>query len=140
MNSRARAYVQDPNWGSKDLSWLIALWQGDVHGAIEGLHEDLAGMIANKYNVLGFSILSTLAHLLFMTGQLYKIAQIARRVLQAEKTITIRMHQGPALVALGSVEYERNNLECAEEYLRRGVALCQQFDNAESFLNGLMGW
>jgi LuxR family maltose regulon positive regulatory protein len=139
LNSRARIYVQDPNRGNRGLSWLIALWQGDVYGAIARLEENLAAMLANKYNILGFSIVSTLAHLLSLTGQLYKTAQIAHRVLQTEKTTNIRMHQGPALVALGSVEYERNNLELAEDYLRKGVALCQQFDNTESFLGGLYG-
>ena len=139
LSSRANTHVQHLNRGDRGPSWLIALWQGDVCGAIKKLEENLSGMLANKYNILGFAIISTLTHLLSMTGQLHKMMRIAHRVLQAEKTVNIRMHHGPAYVALGIVAYEWNNLAQAEHYLQQGVALCQQFDSVEALLNGLYG-
>lgn len=138
LSSRANIHVQHLNrGGNKEPSWLIILWQGDISGAIKKLEEDLSAMLANKANILSFAIISPLTHLLFLTGQLHKTMQIAQRVLQAEKTANIRMHHGPAYVALGTVAYEWNNLEQAENYLQRGVALCQQFDSVEAILNGL---
>ncbi|HZO70955.1 MAG TPA: LuxR C-terminal-related transcriptional regulator [Ktedonobacteraceae bacterium] len=137
LSSRASAHAQRLNRGDKEQSWLITLWRGDVSGAIKRLEEELSAMLANKSNILGFAIISTLTHMLSMTGQLHKTTQIAHRVLRSEKTTNIRMHHGPAYVALGIVAYEWNNLEQAENYLQRGIALCQQFDSVEAILNGL---
>ncbi|HEU5230344.1 MAG TPA: LuxR C-terminal-related transcriptional regulator [Ktedonobacteraceae bacterium] len=139
LSSRASTYVQHLNRGNRGPSWLIALWQGDVSEAIKRLEEDLSALLANQYNILSFAIISTLTHLLSLTGQLHKTMQIAHRVLQAEKTANIRIHQGPAYVALGLIAYEWNDLGQAEDSLQRGITLCQQFDSVEALLNGLYG-
>lgn len=137
LSRRADKYVQRFDKGDRGLSWLLALWEGDVYRAIKQLEETLSAMLANTYNVLGFSLFSTLTHLLTLTGQLYKTERLAQRIMQVKPTPTLRLQQGPACVALGTLAYEWNRLEEADIYLQKGITLCRQFDNAESLLNGL---
>lgn len=104
--------------------WLAELLQGNIQEAIADLMENLSGSLALQDDtILLAHIYPLLISLLTVTGQLQLIESAARRVLQ-ENTLDARLHHGPALIDLGSVAYERNQLEQAETSIQTGLPLC----------------
>lgn len=123
IQQRAEPYAP-PFTLRRQESWLAALLQGNILGAIADLMGNLSGSLAQQDDtILLAHIYPILISLLTTTGQLQLVESTARRVLQ-ENTLDARLHHGPALIDLGSVAYERNQLEQAETSIQTGLPLC----------------
>lgn len=106
-------------------SWLATLLQGNVHGAITDLMNHLTASTTRQISDPLFTyIYPTLVSLLTTTGQLQVIESTARRALQRHDTLDARLIHGPALIDLGLIAYERNQLKQAEESIQAGLPLC----------------
>ena len=107
-------------------SWLASLLEGDIEEAIADLMQNLNASTARQGNAVLFAYLyPTLTFLLMTTGQLQRVESLARRMLQREDTLDARLNHGPALIDLGSVAYERDQLERAEAFIQDGLPLCR---------------
>ncbi|HEU5383305.1 MAG TPA: LuxR C-terminal-related transcriptional regulator, partial [Ktedonobacteraceae bacterium] len=123
IQQRAEPYTP-PFTLRRQEGWLAALLQGNIQEAIADLMENLSGSLALQDDtILLAHIYPILISLLTVTGQLHLVESTARRVLQ-ENTLDARLHHGPALIDLGSVAYERNQLEQAETSIQTGLPLC----------------
>jgi len=138
IQQRSERYAP-PTRFRKQESWFAALLQGDVQGAIADLMENLTGSLTRQANTALFAhIYPTLTSLLMLTGQLQLVESIARRMLQREDTLDARLNHGPALIDLGSIAYERDQLEQAEASIQAGLPLCHYPGSEAAHYRGLL--
>ena len=125
IRQRSERYV--PSTGQRrQESWFAALLQGDVQGAIADLMKSLNESMTRPEDAVLFThIYPTLTLLLMTTGQLQLIESVARQMLQRKDTLDARLNHGPALIDLGRIAYERNQLDQAEASIQAGLPLCQ---------------
>lgn len=120
-------------------SWFAALLQGDIQRAIADLMTNLAESTNRQGNAILFAYLyPTLTFLLTATGQLQQVESIARRMLRRQDTLDARLNHGPALIDLGCVAYERNQLEQAEVSVQAGLPLCHYPGSEAAHYRGLL--
>jgi LuxR family maltose regulon positive regulatory protein len=102
--------------------------EGDVEKAAQAYRESFRlaeaagqyGMISNTTMIRAFD--------LCQYGRLDEAAKYCRLVINAGPRIKQKVFYpaGPSYVGLAGIHLERNDLEKAEEYLRRGLELCHQ--------------
>ncbi|HEY5001620.1 MAG TPA: hypothetical protein VII61_00610, partial [Ktedonobacteraceae bacterium] len=137
IQQRAELYTP-PFTLRRQENWLAALLQGNIQGAIADLMENLRGSLALQNDtILLAHIYPILISLLTITGQFQMIESTARRVLQ-ENTLDACLHHGPALIDLGSVAYERNQLEQAQTSIQTGLPLCHYPGTGAARYRGLL--
>ncbi len=120
-------------------NWLAALLQGDIQGALADLMQHLTESTTRRQDTILFAYLyPTLTSLLTITGQLQLVESIARRMLQRQDTLDARLNHGPALIDLGSVAYERDQLEQAEASIQAGLPLCNYPGSEAAHYRGLL--
>jgi LuxR family maltose regulon positive regulatory protein len=120
-------------------NWLAALLQGDIQNAIADLMQHLTESTTRREDTILFAYLyPTLTSLLTITGQLQLVESVARRMLQRQDTLDARLNHGPALIDLGSVAYERDQLEQAEASIQAGLPLCNYPGSEAAHYRGLL--
>src|SRR5581483_7700861 len=113
--------------------------QGDVQGAIADLMKSLTESMTRPENAILFAhIYPALTLLLVTTGQLSLVESIAQRMLQRQDTLDARLNHGPALIDLGRIAYERDQLEQAEVSIQTGLPLCRYPDCEAARYRGLL--
>ena len=110
---------------------------GDVRAASQVQAELRRSSLAQGNLYLAFLATFELASLQLMQGQLHSAEQLYREVLHlaAEQPASLPA-TGPALVGLGGLQYEWNQLEVAAELLEQGVQHARQMDAASVILQG----
>jgi LuxR family transcriptional regulator, maltose regulon positive regulatory protein len=138
IRQRSERYASAPRQRLQE-SWLAALLQGDIQGAIADLMKHLTELTTQHDNAILFVYLyPTLTFLLATTGQLQLIESIAQRVLQRQDTLDARLNHGPALINLGSLAYERDQLKQAEASIQAGLPLCNYPGSEAAHYRGLL--
>jgi LuxR family maltose regulon positive regulatory protein len=119
----------------------IFIVRGDLAAATVVLEDALASAIADGSSTWITSIGYRLGILYEMMGQLHHVTRISQEVLHLTAGKAF-LTQGTACIFLGNVEYERNNLEDAERYFKRAVAICAEADllkEHDPFMHFLLG-
>jgi LuxR family maltose regulon positive regulatory protein len=138
IRQRSERYAPAPRLRRQE-SWLAALLQGDIQGAIADLMQHLTESTTRHEDAVMFAYLyPTLTSLLTITGQLQLVESIARGMLQRQDTLDARLNHGPALINLGSVAYERDQLEQAEASIQAGLPLCNYPGSEAAHYRGLL--
>jgi len=113
---------------------------------------NVAGAVAAYAETLQLSLQARNLHLIPMASshlaQLYLVQGRLREALGTYETALREAEQGPATnsplfglayVGLGNVLCERNQLEQAEVYLKRGIELARRWNNPEALIPGYLG-
>ncbi|GHO49124.1 LuxR C-terminal-related transcriptional regulator [Ktedonospora formicarum] len=119
----------------------VSILRGDLIEATTTLEEAMASSIADNSVTWMTSIGYRLVMLYEMMGQLHDVIRISQNILELAKGKAF-LTQGTAYTFLGTIEYERNNLETAEHYFRLAIAACKEVDclkESDSDVHFLLG-
>lgn len=119
----------------------VALLRGDLAEATATMEEGLASGIADGSATWVTSIGYRLGMLYQAMGQLPEVTRVARAILRHTQDKPF-FTQGAAYIFLGSVEYERNHLEAAEEAYKQAIATCVEADllrEVDPYMHFLIG-